>query len=83
MKTSYSVEHAQIEFPALIRKVSTEGITCAITEQGETSVFLVPKERMESLLETLEILASNEAKEMIAKYENGNMSFHELSVLDN
>jgi DNA-binding HxlR family transcriptional regulator len=47
-----------------------------------TSAYLVSRERMESLLETLEVLGSAQAMEVIRAYERGELDFSELAALE-
>lgn len=82
MSSTYSVSQAQSQLPGLVRKVNEAGGSYAITVHNETSAFLVSRERMESLLETLEILSSHKAATAIRQYEKGVMDFTDLAVLD-
>jgi len=82
MKSTYSVTRAQAQLPALVRSVNEEGAAYAIAVHNETQAYLVSRERMESLLETLEILGSPKAAEAIRAYAAGQLEFTDLSGLE-
>lgn len=51
----------------LIKRMEEEGTTIAITRKGESAGILMPYSRYESLLETIEILADEAARESLRK----------------
>lgn len=57
MKSTYSISSAQAQFPAVVRTAQT-GRIVGVTKHNETVAFVVSRERMESLVETLELLAN-------------------------
>ncbi len=71
MKSVVSVSVAQAQLPRLIRSKSVVGIM----RQTELAAFLVPRERMEALLETLEILADPKAVSALRRFQAGKMRF--------
>lgn len=81
MKTTYSITQAQSQLPAIVRSVCEEGGVYTIASRGEARAYLVSRERMESLLETLEILGSPKAVGAIRSYEQGEMTFRSLDEL--
>lgn len=82
MKSTYSVTEAQAALPRLLREVAEEDRPVAITRRDETVAFLVPRERMEAILETMEILANPDAMAAIRKDREGQGIYHPLHVLD-
>jgi hypothetical protein len=44
--------------------------------------FLIPRARLEALVETIEVLGNPEALQAIRQHEAGKTSFHPLSALD-
>ncbi len=80
MKTTYSITRAQANFPKLVRE-SEDGLI-AITKHDETVAFVVSRERMESILETMEILANPKAMEAIRKDRAGKIKYYPLESLD-
>ena len=82
MKSTYTVTHAQSLLPRLLREASDSG-PIAITRHDETVAYLVSRERMEAIAETLEILANPEAIRAIREYESGKTRFRVLRELAN
>lgn len=78
MKTSFSIEEARFRLPKLARSKQT----VSLREADETVAFLVPRERMEALLETMEILANPKALTAIRRDRSGRGKYLPLSVLD-
>jgi PHD/YefM family antitoxin component YafN of YafNO toxin-antitoxin module len=67
MKTTVSIAEAQHELPKLVRS----GETITLVRQGEPVAFLISKERMGMILETMEILANPEAMKAIRAFSAG------------
>jgi len=59
MKTMYSVTEAQAKLPGLLREA--QGAPVMITRHNQTVAYVVSKERMDAIQETLELLANPEA----------------------
>ena len=81
MKTTYSITRAQHDFPRLVRE-SAEAEAIAITRHDETVAYVVSRDRMEAIVETMEILANPRAMREIKRYERGKLTFHPLDALD-
>jgi hypothetical protein len=77
-KSTFSVSRAQSQFPALCRRRETT----PITNRGQVVAFLVPRPRMEALLEQMEILANPQAMKAIQRARRGKAKDHPLSALD-
>lgn len=77
MKTAFSISKAQSQFSALCRKRDST----PVTKRGEVVAFIVPKERMQALLEQMEILANPQAMKAIDRARHGKVKDHPLSVL--
>ena len=75
MKTTYSLSHAQRHFPGLVRE-SAESGSIAITRHDETVAYVISRDRMEAMVETMELLANPAAIREIRAYEQGKMKFH-------
>ena len=69
---------AQAKLPRLVE--SNETIT--VRKREETVAFIVPRERMEALLETMEILSNPAAMRAIRRDQSGKGKYLPLSVLD-
>ena len=81
MKTTYSITRAQHDFPRLVRE-SAGSEAIAITRHDETVAYLVSRERMEAMVETMEVLADPKATRAIRDYERGKTTFHPIESLD-
>lgn len=75
MKTTLSVTHAQAQLPKLIKSDQITGVT----RRDELAAFIVPRERFEAMIETMETVANPEAMEAIRKFESGKAKFHSLA----
>lgn len=80
MPHTYSITEAQARLPAVVREA--EGRTIAITRRNKVVGYVVSPERLEAMLETLEILANPEAMEAIQRTESGELEFRPLSAID-
>ena len=81
MSSTYSVSEAQSRLPGLIKKAE-EGEPIQIRRREETVAVLVSRERMEAIVETMEILANPEAMKAIAAYRARKTKLAPLSALD-
>lgn len=80
MKTTYSITEAQARFPRLVREAVDQPVV--ITRHDEVVGYLLSPERMESLLETLELLANPEAMKEIRRVRKGRGRYRGLAALD-
>jgi len=78
MKTKFDVAEAQAKLPKLVRSKQT----VSVASHDETVAFIVPRARMEALLETMEILANPQAMQAIRRDQSGKGKYLPLSVLD-
>lgn len=81
MKTTVTAAEAKTQFARLLRQVEA-GETIAISKRDETVAFLIPRARLEALVETMEVLGNPAAMKAIRRQEAGKLSFHPLSALD-
>jgi prevent-host-death family protein len=81
MKTTYTITEAQARLPQLVRETA-DGTALAITRHGETEAYLISKDRLEGMLETLEIMANPEAMKAIERDRKGLTKYHSLDALD-
>jgi len=72
------VTKAQKEFPALCRSKET----VSVTRHGEVVAFVVPRHRMDALLDQMEILGNPDAMRAIRQAKRGKGKFVPLSALD-
>ena len=82
MKNTYSVTQAQSKLPGLLKEVNEAGTAYGITVHDDVKAYLVSKERMDAITETVEILANKDAAAAIRDYESGKINFSDLSDLE-
>ncbi len=80
MTNTYSVAKAQANFTRILKEAEKHPIS--ITRHDETVAFILSRERMDAIIETLEIMANPEAMNAIRAHQAGKTKFHPLSVLD-
>jgi prevent-host-death family protein len=81
MKTTVSTTEAQANLPRLLKQLPhTKAVT--ITNHGRIAGFLVSKDRMEAIIETMEILANPAAMKAITQYESGRSKGKDISCLE-
>jgi prevent-host-death family protein len=80
MKNTYSVAKAQANFTKMLKEAEEHPVS--ITRHDETVAFILSRERMEAIVETLEILGNPDAMKAIRRHQSGKTRFHPLSVLD-
>ena len=80
MTSTYSITEAQANFPAVVRASQDKPIT--ITRRDKVVGYLLSPERMEAIVESMEILANPKAVRAIRDYEKGLTKFQPLSALD-
>lgn len=80
MSSTYSVTEAQTQLPRLIRQAEN-GEAVSIRRHSDTVAYLVSRERMEAIVETMELLANPAARKAIAAHRAGKVKFVGLSAL--
>ena len=80
MKNTYSVARAQANFTRILKEAEKRPI--GITRHDETVAFILSRERMEAIAETLEIMANPEAMNAIREHQAGKTKFYPLSAVD-
>ncbi|MBX7157616.1 MAG: type II toxin-antitoxin system Phd/YefM family antitoxin [Verrucomicrobiae bacterium] len=80
MTSTYSITEAQAKLPSLVKKAEDRPIV--ITRRDKVVGYLLSPERMESILETLEIMADPKAMKAIRDAEAGKGKYYPLSILD-
>jgi len=78
VKTTFDIADAQARLPKLVRAKQTVSLRL----DNKTVAFLVPRDRMEALLETMEILANPQAMRAIRRDQSGKARYLPLSALD-
>lgn len=81
MKSTYSISEAQSQFPGLVREAEDAG-SVTISRHGEPVAYLVSRDRMEAIVETLEILGNPRAMKAIGDHRGGTLRLNPLTALD-
>lgn len=81
MSSTYSVTDAQTQLPRLIRQAE-KGEPVRIRRRNETVAYLVSRERMEAIVETIELLANPDAMKAVADHRSGKIKLLPLSIFD-
>jgi antitoxin YefM len=80
VKTTYSITSAQAKLPKLVRECAKGLIT--ITKRDETVAYVVSRERMEAIIETLEIMGNPKAMKALKDAREGKTKYYPLESLD-
>ena len=81
MKNTVTTTEAQANLPRLLRQLPAKK-SLTITSHGRIAGFLVSKDRMEAIIETMEILANPGAMQAIQAFEAGHSRGKDISCLD-
>ena len=77
MSSRYSVTEGQARFPRVIKEAQA-GSIATITQHDETVAYVIGKERMCALVETIEILANPAAMKAIHDNEAGTLKSYRI-----
>jgi prevent-host-death family protein len=80
MKTTYSVTEAQAQLPGIVRQAADRLVT--IERHGTTQAYVVGRERMEAIIETMELLANPGFVATLKKYRAGKLKMRPLAASD-
>jgi antitoxin YefM len=81
VKRTYTVSEAQSQLPKLIH-AAEKGDAVTIRRHNETVAYVLSRERMEAIVETLELLGNPAAMKAIRAYKAGKAKLFPVSVLD-
>ena len=81
VKTTCSVSDLGRNPSAVIRQAEARG-SVTVCRNGRVVSFLLSRDRMEAMLETLQIQADSEAMKAIRNYEAGRTKMKDVSCLD-
>ena len=80
-KHTYTVSAAQSQLPRLIREAE-RGRPIAISRRDRTVAYILSQERLDAIVETMELLANPAAKKALDDHRSGKTRFLPLSALD-
>ena len=81
MKSTYNVSEAQSRLPRLLKEAE-KGQPVCIRRHNEVVAYVVSRERMEAIVETMEILANADAMRAIRAHRAKKTKFVPLTSLD-
>ena len=80
MGNTYSVAKAQANFTKILKEAEDQPV--AITRHDETVAFILSRQRMDAIIETLEVMGNPDAMKAIREHRAGKTKFSPLSALD-
>ena len=81
MNSTVTISELQAQTPRIVRETERRGMT-AVTRHGRIAAFLISKDRVEAMIETMEILSDPEAMRSIREFESGKMKLKPVECLD-
>jgi antitoxin YefM len=78
MKNTYTVTEGQANFPRIVKQSAAEIVT--IERHGAVAAYVVGRDRMEAMAETMELLASDDFRATLKKYRAGKLKMIPLAV---
>lgn len=81
MKAICSITDLQRKGPAIVWWAETKGFV-PLTRNGRTVAYIISRDRMEAMIETLEIMGNREAMKAISDYQTGKTTMRDVSILD-
>ncbi|MFZ5496104.1 MAG: prevent-host-death protein [Verrucomicrobiota bacterium] len=79
MANTYSIAKGQAQFPRLVKQ-SQKSIV-SIERRGQVEAYIIGRERMEAIAETMELLANDEFRATLKKYRAGKLKMRPASAL--
>jgi prevent-host-death family protein len=80
-RSSYSTSHARSALPQMIREAEKRGVV-AIARRGQTVAYLISREHLDAIVETMGLLANLKASRAIRNHRAGRTRFHPVTALD-
>jgi PHD/YefM family antitoxin component YafN of YafNO toxin-antitoxin module len=77
MAETFTVSEAQANLPKLVKQDSF-----SISRHGKVVGVYLSKERIEALIETVELLGDEDFLKSLRDYKSGRMKFKDVNVLD-
>jgi PHD/YefM family antitoxin component YafN of YafNO toxin-antitoxin module len=80
-RSTVTVAELQAQAPKIMREAERRGML-AVTRDGRVEAFLVSRDRVMAMIETMELLSNPEAMKAVRDFESGKARMHPVSVLD-
>ncbi len=81
MKSTMSISQLNRNGSEAVRSARRHG-QMAITDHGQTVAFLLSAEKVEAILETLEVMADPDAMKAIRDYRGGRLKLKDVNCLE-
>jgi PHD/YefM family antitoxin component YafN of YafNO toxin-antitoxin module len=81
MIQTLEIAKAGRDLPKVVRGLKQSG-SLAISNRGRTVAYLISRDRLEAMLETMEIMGNPKAMKAIRDFEAGKIKFEPVEVLD-
>jgi antitoxin YefM len=81
VKEAFSISDIGRQTAAIMRQAEAKG-SVTVCRNGRVVGFLVSRDRMEAILETLEIMADPKAMKAIGEHKARKLQFKDVSCLD-
>ena len=81
MNSTVTISELQAQAPGCVRRAEKEG-ALTIARHGRAVAFLISRDRMEAIIESLEIMANPKAMKAIRDYEEGKARMQDVTCLD-
>lgn len=79
MANTYSIARGQAQFPRLVKQ--SQGSIVSIERHGQVQAYLIGRERMEAIAETMELLANPAFMAQVKRHRAGKLKFYPASAL--
>ena len=80
-RSTVTVAELQAQTPKVMRQTQRRGML-AVTREGEITAFLVSRDRVMAMIETMEILSNPKAMKAVREFEAGKGKFYSVDELD-
>lgn len=80
MNSTYTIASGQREFPAMVKRAEN-GELAVVTRHDKPVAYVVSAERMESMLETMELLANPEFMRAVEADRSGKTTYHGIDSI--
>ena len=81
MNSTVTVSELQAQAPKIVRQAERRGML-AVTRHGRVAAFLISRDRVEAMIETMEILSDRQAMRAIQEFEEGKTKMKPVTSLD-
>jgi prevent-host-death family protein len=80
VNSTYTISSGQREFPAMVKRAE-KGELAVVTRHDKPVAYVVSAERMESMLETMELLANPGFMRALEADRKGKTTYHDLDSI--